>query len=278
MTTVALLHPGLMGSAVAAEIRRNGHTVLCCPAGRSARTRERAEELGLVTADLPTALERSAVVFSICPPVAAEEVAREVAWLGFTGVYVDANAVSPDRARQIAGIVRSGGATSVDASIIGHPPGETATARLYLSGPRLAVRAVARVVDGSRLQPVRLGDELGRASALKMAFASFQKASRTLAAVAHALADQHGVTDALLAEAERMPTRLLADRAYLPSVAARAWRWAPEMDEVAKALDAAGLPTELAQATANVLTLWGADKDDPSQPVARVLRQLHLHG
>ncbi|MCP2259037.1 3-hydroxyisobutyrate dehydrogenase [Streptoalloteichus tenebrarius] len=278
MTTVALLHPGAMGSAVAAEIRRNGHTVLCCPAGRSARTRARAEELGLVTTDLPTALDRAAVVLSICPPVAAEDVAREVAWLGYTGVYVDANAVSPERARRIAAIAGSGGATAVDASIIGQPPGETSTARLYLSGPRLATRATARVVAGTRLQPVRLGDELGRASALKMAFASFQKASRTLAAVAHALADQHGVTDALLAEAERMPTRLLADRAYLPSVAARAWRWAPEMDEVARALDAAGLPAELAQATASVLTVWGCEKDEAAAPVARVLRQLHLHG
>jgi hypothetical protein len=39
----------------------------------------------------------------------------------------------------------------------------------------------------------------------------------------------------------------------MPSVAARAWRWAPELIEVADTLEAQHLPPDLALATASVL-------------------------
>ncbi|MFF3431995.1 hypothetical protein [Streptomyces sp. NPDC002602] len=60
-----------------------------------------------------------------------------------------------------------------------------------------------------------------------MAFGGYQKAARTLAAVAHALADDHGVGDLLVEEARTMPEFILADRDYIPSVAARASRRNP---------------------------------------------------
>ncbi|MFD3749499.1 DUF1932 domain-containing protein [Streptomyces cyaneofuscatus] len=78
-----------------------------------------------------------------------------------------------------------------------------------------------------------------------MAFASYQKAARTLAGVAHALADAHGVDDQLTAEAEVMISAILSGPEHLPSVAARAGHWAPEMDEVADSLRAADLPTDM---------------------------------
>ncbi len=89
-----------------------------------------------------------------------------------------------------------------------------------------------------------------------MAFASYQKAARTLAGVSHALAHAHGVGDQLTAEAEIMVSAILSDPEYLPSVAARAWRWAPKMEEVADTLRAADLPTDMAEATARPLA-WG---------------------
>ncbi|MEU3263613.1 DUF1932 domain-containing protein [Streptomyces bacillaris] len=122
----------------------------------------------------------------------------------------------------------------------------------------------------------RIADEIrpGSASALKMAFAGYQKAARTLAGVAHALADAHGVGDQLTAEAEVMISAILSDPEYLPSVAARAWRWAPEMEEVADALRAADLPTDMAEATARVLAHWEQDKDQYDLPVVHALAQL----
>ncbi len=51
---------------------------------------------------------------------------------GFTGLYVDANAISPQRAERIAAAVRRGGARFVDGSIIGPPAWKPGTTWLYL--------------------------------------------------------------------------------------------------------------------------------------------------
>ena len=71
---------------------------------------------------------------SVSPPHAALDIARQVA--GFGGVYLDANAISPATAREVAGIVEAGGASYVDGGIIGTPPVAPGFIRLYLSGPR----------------------------------------------------------------------------------------------------------------------------------------------
>jgi hypothetical protein len=110
---------------------------------------------------------------------------------------------------------------------------------------------------------------------LKMAFAAFQK-SAALAAVSHALARSHGLGDELALEAESLTSRILAEVDYLPSLAARAWCWAPEMEEIAAALRATGLPPALAEASATVLCHWNGDKDRFDLPLEDVLA--HLQG
>nr|MDT0523485.1 DUF1932 domain-containing protein [Streptomyces sp. DSM 41633] len=137
-----------------------------------------------------------------------------------------------------------------------------------------SVGLVASLFTDSALHVCRVGDTLGSASVLKMAFASYQKAARTLAGVAHALADAHGVGDRLTAEAEFMVSAFLSDPEYLPSVASRAWRWAPEMEKVADTLRAAGLPTDMSEATARVLAFWEQDKDRYDLPVGHALSRL----
>src|SRR3954447_11218993 len=106
---IAVLHPGEMGSAVAAAL---GGDVIWAPDGRSAATAERAANLtpgDPLTAD---------VILSICPPHAAREVAASVA--GFTGLYVDANAISPATSRAVRALVPH--AEFVDRGIIRPPP------------------------------------------------------------------------------------------------------------------------------------------------------------
>lgn len=106
---------------------------------------------------------------------------------------------------------------------------------------------------------------------------SISPTSRTAAALAHALTDGHGITQALVTEAQRMPHDILTNRDYFPSVSARAWRWAPEMHEVADTLNDQHLPTDLATATATVLQRWAdASTGQPTDP-ATILRQLHTH-
>lgn len=273
--TIGLLHPGRMGAAIATQITLSGHTILWCPYGRSTATLRRAEDAGLCPAPLDELVANSEVILSICPPAAAEEIASTVAGLGYRGIYVEANAISPARMHRITTRFTTAATTVLDGCIFGPPPGGQASARLYLAGAPAASRQVADLFIGSLVEPVMLGERLGQASALKMTFASFQRTSRIAAALAHALADDHGITEHLLIEAQRMPRDILADRDYLPSVAARAWRWAPEMHEVADTLRAQHLPVDLALAIAEILQRWADSTTDQPTDVASILRNLH---
>jgi len=265
-----------MGSAIAAQLRGGGHRVLWCPVGRSAASARRAERVGVEpTADLAELLAASEVVFSICPPASADELADEVVAAGFTGVFVEANAISPHRMTAIVRRFAPTGATVVDGSIIGPPPSASNRARVYLSGPADAVDLVFGLLAGSSAEPVSLGERIGQASALKMAYGSFQKTSRALAAVSHAMADDYGVTAQLLVEAELLGSNALVDRDYLPGAAARAWRWAPEMLEAADSCRALGLPDALATGSAAVLARWAADRDDFDLDPTTTLQHLH---
>jgi len=275
--TVGLLHPGRMGAAIATQIVAGGHTVLWCPDGRSPATHHRAQDAGLRPVPLGQLLADSEIVLSICPPAVAEEIATEVAEIGYRGIYVDANAISPPRMQKIATRFTAVGTVALDGCIFGPPPGGQSPVRLYLAGATAASCRVADLFTGSLAEPVLLGTHPGQASALKMAFASFQRTSRIAAALAHALADDHGITQALLTEAERMPRDILVNRDYIPSVADRAWRWAPEMHEVADTLSDQHLPTDLALATATVLQYWADTATGQPTDPATVLRQLHTH-
>ena len=83
------------------------------------------------------------------------------------------------------------------------------------------------------MKAIPLDAEIGAASALKMAFGGWNKIGIALTAQAHAIAGAYRVTDWL--EAEGVP----ADR--LQHVADRAWRWAPEMEEIADLCGELGL-------------------------------------
>jgi hypothetical protein len=268
VTVVTLLHPGSMGAAVGAQAIQNGATVRWVAASRSAATRKRATEAGLIEcADLATALEGCDVILSICPPAHAEDVARSVA--GYQGVYLDANAVSPTRVQRLTDLLPT--AIVVDGGIIGGPPRMPGTTRLYVSGQ---CESIAALFDGTALEVVTLPGGVGQASALKLAYASYQKASRVLAAIAHALAREHDVADQLVHEAELLHSRPLADLDVLCSAAARSWRWAPEMREVNDTLRAAGLPGGMALGAADALERWAPVKDRDDLDVDDVLRLL----
>ena len=208
---VGLLFPGEMGAAVGRAVRGD---VLWASDGRSEATRQRAS--GFTDVGSVDELVRSSeVVLSICPPAIAEEVAEQVFGYGFGGIFVEANAISPARMRRIAKL----GPRIVDGSII------AATGiNLYLAGEE--AKTVAKLFEGGEVRAIDLGAEPGAASALKMAFGGWNKIGIALTAQAHAIAAAYGVERWL--DEEGVPE----DR--LPRVADRAWRWAPEMDEIAE--------------------------------------------
>jgi 3-hydroxyisobutyrate dehydrogenase-like beta-hydroxyacid dehydrogenase len=249
---IGVLHPGEMGSAVAAQLVRRGHRVLWVSAGRSSASAERAASAGLEEAGSLAALASAApVVLSICPPHAALEVAGAVADAGFQGLYVDANAIAPATARAVAERVERGGARFVDGSIVGPPPGDGADSRLYLSGS--GAEAVAGLFAGSELETVVMDGPPGAASALKMAYAGWTKGTIALLLAMRALARAEGVEEALLAEwalsQPQLPDR--QERAAR-SAARKGWRWVAEMEEIAATLEGAGLPPGFHEAAAEV--------------------------
>jgi 3-hydroxyisobutyrate dehydrogenase-like beta-hydroxyacid dehydrogenase len=233
-----------MGAAVGALLE----DAWWAPDGRSAETAARARESGLRESSLPELLERSDVVLSICPPHAALDVARSAA--GFRGLYCDANAVSPATALGVGRIVEEGGATFVDGGIVGGPPREAGT-RLYLSGREAP--AVAGLFDGTLLEPVVLGEEPGTASALKMCYAGWSKASAALLLAIAAAAERLGVADALRAEWEHSIPELPEELARAErSADAKGWRWIGEMREIAATLRSVDEPDGFHEAAAQV--------------------------
>src|SRR6185503_4935871 len=100
---VGILHPGEMGSAVAAAIRNSGHEVWWASESRSHLTRGRAESAGLTDAGtLANLCQTCPVIVSVCPPEFAQNMADQVLAHGFRGTYLDANAISPAHKQQIA--------------------------------------------------------------------------------------------------------------------------------------------------------------------------------
>ena len=94
--TIAVLHPGDMGSAIGACAVRGGHKVLCALEGRSSASKNRANAAGMQdSGNEQAAVLASSVVLSVCPPHGALDLARRVAGFGFKGLFVDANAIAP---------------------------------------------------------------------------------------------------------------------------------------------------------------------------------------
>lgn len=269
VVTIGLLHPGDMGAAIGAQLVAAGQRCVWLPEGRGPATRRRAEEAGLEAVETIEDLTACEVVLSVCPPAAALDVARQVARTGFTGCYVDANAISPRHSQEIAGLL----GTVVDGGIVGPPPRRPGTTRLYLSGPE-AARVVALFAD-TEVLAVALPGPVGAASALKLAFATYNKVSTLLAAQAHALARHHGV-DARLRElaTELLPATPLSTPDGLTAAARKAWRWAPEMREIADASRDAGLPADLLTAAETFLSHWHDHKDDANVTLDQLLAAL----
>jgi len=278
--TVGLLHPGEMGAAVGQCLAAAGHRVLWVPEGRSPASAARAAAAGLTgltAADggIAGLTGRADVIISVCPPHAALEVAGQVAGTAgsgsreggpggreagpsrqsaqFGGIFVDANAISPATAREVAATVEAGGAASVDGGIIGAPPVAPGHTRLYLSGPRAG--EVLRLFEGTALDARLVGQDapVGAASAVKLAYASWTKGTAALVLTARGLARAEGVEDVLLAEwALSQPGLDQRSARAARSAAAKGWRWIAEMEEIAAAMAAVGLPEGFHQAAAEI--------------------------
>jgi 3-hydroxyisobutyrate dehydrogenase-like beta-hydroxyacid dehydrogenase len=254
---IGLLHPGEMGAAVGAALAGAGHDVGWASAGRGPETAARAAASGLRDAGTVAALAaRSGLVLSVCPPHAALDVA---AGLGdFDGIYLDANAIAPTTARQVGRIVADRGGRFVDGGIIGPPPYQRGTTRLYLSGPDAVAASEAFATPLIETQVI--SEWPGAASALKLAYAAWTKGSAALLLAIRAVATQEGV-DSWLLDEWRTSQPELADRsaAAARSALTKGWRWDGEMEEIATMFGGDGLPPGFHSAAAEIYRRVGRD-------------------
>jgi len=256
MSVLAVLHPGQMGAELGRALGEVGHEVRWLSAGRGSGTHRRARAAGLVEAD---SVEGCEIVLSVCPPAAAVSTARAVA--GFRGVFVDANAVSPETAREVATIVGDGGASYVDGGIVGPPPVRAGTTRLYLSGDRAG--EVAGLFAGSRVEATVLAVGGTSASALKMSYAAWTKISAALLVSIRAVARELGVDEALLQEwALSQPELTERSRAAESAAERKGWRWEEEMRQISRTFAAAGEPAGFGDAAAELFARWPRPADD----------------
>jgi 3-hydroxyisobutyrate dehydrogenase-like beta-hydroxyacid dehydrogenase len=258
---VGILHPGEMGILIAASAKNSGCDVYWTSEGRRAETRERAAKFGLhETFTLKELCAECPIVLSVCPPHAAEEVANAVASTGFHGLFVEANAIAPQRTIKMAQAMSAGRISFVDGGIIGLPTWKPHTTRLYLSGER--AHEVAACFPAGPLDTTVLGKEIGKASALKMCYAANTKGAVALLAAILTTAENLGVREALFEQwRQEDPEFPKQVEKRIQANTPKAWRFVGEMGEISRTFAQAGAPGEFHAAAADIYARLARFKD-----------------
>jgi len=266
MARIGILHPGEMGISVAVSAIDNGHQVYWASQGRSAKTRARAEGYKLIEVySVHELCQASEIIFSVCPPYAAEEIAAAVIETGFEGLYLDANAISPQRSVRIGEMMQQNGIYFVDGGIIGGPAWRPDETWLYLSGEQ--ANEVALCFSAGPLATRIVGEEFGKASALKMCYAAYSKGTTALLAAILAAAESLGVREELYRQWNTDDTDFSEQvNQRVKRVTAKAWRFEGEMIEVAETFREAGLSDGFHQAAAETYHRMASFKDAPEAP------------
>ena len=242
MTTVVVIAQGEMGAGLGRRLNERGAWVVTSLAGRSPASAARAAAAGMEAIDDDRRLVEAAdFVLSVVPPgearALAERLAPALKASAKKPIFVECNAISPQRVAEIAPIIAPTGCAFVDGGIIGSPPKpETAGPRIYVSGPEAARVAVLR----ERGLDIRvLEGDVGMASALKCAYASLTKGVTAIGTAVMLGAMRNGVAEALKSEfAASQPMLAPHIAREVPRMYPKAYRWVAEMEEIADFLSA----------------------------------------
>lgn len=233
--TVAVIAQGAMGAGVGARLAERGARVVTSLAGRSAASAKRAAEAGMIP--VSDAEAASADFFlSIVPPGDALALAEKMAALigpsNKKPIYVDCNAVSPPTKIKIGSAVMKAGAPFVDVGILGLPPREGSDGPVFIAaGPEVG-RFVPLGAFGLKIRAI--DGPVGAAAALKMSYAGITKGFTALGAMMMLAATRAGVAKELRAELERShPAFVQNFLRAVPDMFGKAYRFVPEMQEIA---------------------------------------------
>lgn len=245
--TIAILSIGQMGLGIASLLTAHGYRVITNVSDRSRATQERAKSAHIVCVDSDEELVAQAeYVLSIVPPRDAVSTARRVvAARGERELwYLDLNAISPETARGIGGVLKErGNVRFVDGGIIGGPPSISSNNNSWTK-PGIPISGPHKLPDEKLVEVLNMryvGDEVGKASGLKCCFAALSKGFTALALQSFTTAQSLGVYDELqdylavynAAAGERA-------RKSVVGCTSKAYRWVEEMNQIGECFAAEG--------------------------------------
>ena len=268
---VAVIAPGMMGSAVAHCMTASGLEVLTLLDGRGKDTLDRAAKAGMTGASEAQIAACDFILLKILPPGNALDLAERLApalrAAAKKPVYVDCNAVDPATVVRIARVIEETGATFVDGGIIGGPPtpGSKAT-KIYLSGPDAPK---LKILENFGLyMPIQPGP-IGAASAMKMSYAGITKGFTALGAAMMLAATRAGTAEALKAELSGSQPALYGWLTrQMPRMYSKAYRWVAEMEEIAAFVGEDPAGAKFYQGAAELYERIAADFEGPNKETA----------
>lgn len=288
LSTIAILSPGDMGHGVGKALNQHGYDIITCLSGRSQRTKDLSRAGGI--RDVPTLeslVEQADLILSILVPAYAATVADSVASaiqsIGVCKPYADCNAVSPETSRTIDATITSAGGDYIDAGIIGGSPARGAEPRFYTSGPHADVM---NELDGKGIAIRNVGGEIGRASSIKMCYASFTKGTSALQVAMMTAAQSLGVFNELVAELRfSQEVNLTSMESNVPRLPSNAGRWVGEMEEIAATFASTGVTPYFHKGAADIFNLLEStpfaqespETIDQSRTLAETIKVVEKH-
>jgi L-threonate 2-dehydrogenase len=266
---VAVIAPGMMGSAVGKRLVENGIEVRTLLGGRSEATVARAKAAGMVgVADEQAAA--ADIILSILPPGdalgLAERLAPALRAAPKKPIFVDCNALNPGTVLRIARVIEETGATFVDGGIIGGPPKAGYSPRIYLSGE--GADRVAELTKYGLEMPVQPGP-IGAASAMKMSYAGITKGFTALGAAMMLAAARAGTAEDLKAELSSSQPALFGWLTrQVPNMYSKAYRWVAEMEEIAQFVGEDPAARQFYEGAARLYERIAADFDGDRKEIA----------
>ena len=234
-TTVGILYCGEMGSAFGKLLREGGLRVVTTCQGRSRATEERARAARIeILPSVDDVVAQSDVVFSLVLPSAAIEVARQYTsrrkMRPKDSVFVEANSIGLETLGQIERMMAEQKIALVDATINGAAHRLQDMGILHVSGPKAKrVEAICQ----SRMRVNWLGEQVGRASQMKLVMSGVVKGLAALFLEVGALAERADVLDSFLESCQLFyPALMTIIERVLPTYPQHAARRAGEMRDL----------------------------------------------
>ena len=286
---IGLMTPGDMGQAVALQLKQKGISVYTALDKRSERSKTLARQADLIdVGSIDRLTECCDVILSILNPGAAlefgVELAQAMARTQCRPLFVDCNAIAPITVQEIEANIINAGGRCMDGCIIGAPPRGGKKCRLYFSG---AEAAELQQLATPEMDVKLLGDRVGDASALKMCYATMTKGVGALVLELLIAGRRLGIGEALVNQIKETESGIYdAVMRKLMVMPPKAYRWVPEMNQIACCMESAGMTPRMMQGAADIYEFVAAtalgketpekrDASRTSEDVVRLLADEH---